>query len=257
MPDMAEASAPIESVDRALRVVRLLGEHAAGLSLDELSRRADIPKSSLHRTLAALRHGGFASQAPDSGRYLLGTEVLRVAFAFHEQLDLRALLHPLLVRLRDETNETVHMAVLDGGDVVYLDKQESSHAVKLSSSIGGRNPAHATGVGKALLAWTYATDDLARGWVEEHAPLPRRTEHTIADEAPLLGELTRIREQGYALDMEESERGVRCVAVPIFYGLATPSAAISVSAPRDRLSSAVIERTIPRMRRVVRELVAG
>lgn len=125
--------------------------------------------------------------------------------------------------------------MLDGADVVYLDKLESSHPIRLTSMVGGRNPAHATAVGKALLAWTYATDDAIRGWLERIGSLRGRTPNTITDEQGLVREMARIRADGYARDMEESELGVRCVAVPVFLGRTIPDAAISVSAPRDRL----------------------
>src|SRR2546428_5739899 len=176
---MPEKSSPVESVDRALRVLELLSESGSGLTLEELAGVARIPKSSLHRILAALRHRGFAAQQEESGRYFLGTEMLRAAFGFHDRLDLRALVHPLMVRLRDELNETVHMAVLDGGDVVYVDKVESSHPIKMTSVVGGRNPAHCTAVGKALLAWTYPTEESAREWVRRVRALPPRTKHTV------------------------------------------------------------------------------
>src|SRR5450759_2021525 len=149
---MSDDASPVESVDRALRTITLLGASPAGLTLDELARGTGLPKSSLHRLLGALRHRGFAAQSDDGGRYFLGTEMLRVAFAFHAGLDIPALTHPLLLRLRDALNETVHAGVLDGTDVVYLDKVETSHPIIMASVIGGRNPAHCTGVGKALVA---------------------------------------------------------------------------------------------------------
>ncbi len=148
---------PVASIDRALRILALIGGAATGLSLDELAAKLDIPKSSLHRILAALKFRKFVSQPEIGGAYFLGTELLATAFRFHDTLDLRALIHPLLVRLSGELHETTHMAVLDGAEIVYQDKIEvATHTIKLSSVIGGRNPAHATGVGKALLAWTYS-----------------------------------------------------------------------------------------------------
>jgi IclR family acetate operon transcriptional repressor len=237
---MADArGSVIESVDRALRLLQILGHYGTGATLEELAAETGLPKSSLHRTLAALRQRGFAATQGD-GRYLLGAELLRVAFDFHERLDLRAVLHPLLERLREQLNETVHLGVLDGPDVVYLDKLESSHPIRLTSMVGGRNPAHATAVGKALLAWTYPNDDAFRAWVSRHGALRRRTPNTITDVHQLVREMARIRGEGYARDMEESELGVRCVAVPVFLGRTTPDAAISVSAPRDRLRAARI-----------------
>ena len=228
MQDTAES--PVASVDRALRILALIGGAATGLSLDELAAKLDIPKSSLHRILAALKFRKFVSQPEIGGAYFLGTELLATAFRFHDMLDLRALIHPLLVRLSGELNETAHMAVLDGAEVVYQDKIEvATHTIKLSSVIGGRNPAHATGVGKALLAWTYPSDEAIRAWSAQWEPLPRPTKRTIRSVAQLAEEFSRVREQGYALDVEENEVGVRCAAVPIFLGRPVPTAAVSIT----------------------------
>jgi IclR family transcriptional regulator, acetate operon repressor len=142
---------------------------------------------------------------------------------------LRAAVHPYLARLSRELNETAHMAVLDGAEVVYQDKIESSHSIKLTSVIGGRNPAHATGVGKALLAWTYPTDDTLRDWASGREPLLARTPSTITSVDRLAAELSAVRHRGYALDLEENEHGVRCAAVAIFLGRTVPAAAVSVT----------------------------
>ena len=227
MPDTEES--PVTSVDRALRILTEIGEAPRGLSLDELWGRLRIPKSSLHRILAALKYRRFVSQPEPGGAYFLGTDMLATAFRFHDMLDMRALVHPLLARLTSELNETTHMAVLDGAEVVYQDKIEATHSIKLSSVIGGRNPAHATGVGKALLAWTYPSDEAIRAWAAQWEPLPHRTERTITSGDRLAEELAGVRERGYALDVEENEIGVRCAAVPIFLGKVIPAAGISVT----------------------------
>ncbi|MFL5766758.1 MAG: IclR family transcriptional regulator [Actinomycetota bacterium] len=240
---------PIESVDRALRLLQELGRHGSGVMLEELADATRLPKSSVHRTLAALRNRGFAFQQED-GRYVAGSELLRVAFDFYDRVDVRVMLQPLLARLRDELNETVHLGVLEGGDVVYLDKLESRHPLRLTSTIGGRNPAHCTAVGKALLAWTYPSESELRIWIESFRPLARRTPSSITDPAALSREMGRIRADGFARDMEESEVGVRCIAAPVFVGTSRPRAAVSISAPRDRMSSS-------RIRAIAPLLVAG
>jgi IclR family transcriptional regulator, acetate operon repressor len=223
------AESPVASVDRALRILALIGGASHGLSLDELAARLDIPKSSLHRILAALKFRRFVAQPETGGAYFLGSELLATAFRFHDMLDIRALIHPLLLRLTAELDETTHMAVLDGAEIVYQDKLEAAHTIKLSSVIGGRNPAHATGVGKALLAWTYPTDEAIRAWAAQWEPLPRPTKRTVRSTAQLAAELAAVRDRGYALDIEENEVGVRCAAVPIFLGRAVPAAAVSVT----------------------------
>lgn len=220
---------PVASIDRALRVLTVVSGAPRGLSLDELASRLQVPKSSLHRILAALKYRRFVSQPEPGGPYFLGTELLAAAFRFSDALDLRALIHPYLARLAAALNETTHMAVLDGAEVVYQDKIEASHSIKLTSFIGGRDPAHATGVGKALLAWTYPADEALGEWAARCQPLTQRTPGTIIAVPRLAAELRAIRQHGYALDMEENEAGVRCVAVPIFLGRDVPAAAVSVT----------------------------
>jgi DNA-binding IclR family transcriptional regulator len=234
----------VESVDRALRVLERLAGYGAGASLDQLAATTALPKSSLHRTLAALRERGFVAQQED-GRYLIGPELLRVAFDFYEGFDVRVVLRPGLQRLRDELNETVHLGVLDGGDVVYLDKLESRHPIALSSKVGGRNPAHCTAVGKALLAWAFPSAEAIGEWALRYGPLEARTPHSITATDELAREMARIREDGYARDMEESEVGVRCVAAPVLLGASRPRAAFSVSAPRERLPAERIRAIVP------------
>ena len=240
MHSVAEQSTRVvESVDRALRLLQELAEHGSGVTLSELASTTGLPKSSLHRTLGALQERGFATQRDDA-RYLLGAELLRIAFEFHGRLDLRVLLRPTLERVRATLNETVHVGVLDGPDVVYVDKLESTRPLSLTSTIGGRNPAHATAVGKALLAWAYPTQASITEWVRHEGPLVRRTSRTIVDASHLAKELSRVRADGFSKDLEESEPGVRCLATPVFFGGAVPIAAISVSAPKDRLPTGMM-----------------
>jgi IclR family acetate operon transcriptional repressor len=245
---MARDDGPsVESVDRALRVLGELADHGAGISLDDLAESMGLPKSSLHRTLAALRERGFAGQRED-GRYTVGSELLRIAFGFYDRMDVRVIWRPLLERVRDACNETVHLGVLDGADVVYVDKLESSHSVTLTSQVGGRNPAHCTGVGKALLAWTYPTDDAIAAWIDRVGPLQAKTRQSVADPPALIAQMAKIRRDGYAVDMEESEPGVRCVGAPVFLGGSTPIAAVSIAAPKERMP-------VARMRTLAQELV--
>lgn len=246
----------VESVDRALRLLQELAGHGSGVMLSELAASTGLPKSSLHRTLSALSERGFVSQR-DDGRYLLGAELLRIAFDFHDRLDLRVLLRPTLERLRAALNETVHVGVLDGPDVVYVDKLESTRPLSLTSKIGGRNPAHATAVGKALLAWTYPTTASVIQWAGRDGPLVRRTPRTIVEPDGLARELARVRADGFAKDLEESEPGLRCLATPVFFGRAIPIAAISISAPKDRLPSRMMPEVAALLVRETAELVSA
>lgn len=246
-----EKQSPVGSVDRALRIIQLLSDNGRGVTLEELVTRSGIPRSSLHRLLSALKHRGFAAQPEQNGAYFLGTELLAAAFRYYDRLDLRALVHPVLLKLRRELNETVHMAVLDGGEIVYVDKVEAIHPITMTSTIGGRNPAHSTGVGKALLAWTFPTDEAITLWASSHQPLLPRTRHSITTAGKLAEEMAHIREQGHSLDLEENEDGVRCAAVPVFLGRTTPVAGISVTAPKDRFPKGRLDEVASTLRSIV------
>ena len=225
------------AVDRAMRVLTFLGTRPQGASLLEISTSTGIPKPSLHRTLTAMRGRRYASQPESGGPYLLGPAVLEAAFTFHAGLDLRRLLHPLAARVRDHFRQTCHVVVLDGAQVTYIDKVEADIGVRLTSVIGGRNPAHATGVGKALLADALPDAGAVRGWVAEHGPLAKRTAHTLTTGPELARALDEVRVRGWALDDQESEDGLACVAVrvPLVFGPLTPPVAISVTGLREPL----------------------
>jgi IclR family acetate operon transcriptional repressor len=220
-----------------------LGTRPSGASLMEIAQSTGIPRPTVHRTLSAMRERGFASQPEAGGVYLLGPAVLEAAFTFHAGIDLRRLLHPLAVRVSEHFRQTAHVAVLDGAQITYIDKVEADTRVRLTSVVGGRNPAHATGVGKALLAEQLPDAAAVRRWVAEHGPLAARTRHT-ATTAPKLGRaLDEVRRTGWAVDDQESEEGLLCVAtrVPLVFGSLTPPVAISVTGLREPLVAHGIE----------------
>jgi DNA-binding IclR family transcriptional regulator len=216
--------------DRVLAVLTELAQHPGGVGLDDMARAMASPKPTVHRALAALRRAGFAAQ-DGYGRYVLGDEFLRLAFAHHEARPDHVRVLPILTALCDRYGETVHYATLDGRHVVYRSKLDPPvGAIRLSSVVGGRNPAHCTGVGKMLLAGSLRTEREVRDWAGDR-PLEAPTERSITTVEALHAELVRTRERGYALDDQESEPGVNCVAVLAYLTSPTvPSGAVSVSA---------------------------
>lgn len=216
--------------DRVLSVLTLLASYPTGATLDELFRASGQPKASMHRALAALQRAGFARKSA-RGRYVLGDNFLRLAFAHHEARPEHLRANPLLQRLVERFHETAHFAVLDGVDVVYRAKVDPpSGAVRLSSTVGGRNPAHSTGVGMLLLSYELHDRHDVDEWLGGRT-LERRTPNTITTAVELADRLARIRESGYALDDQENEAGVNCIALPAFFASpSVPSGAISVSA---------------------------
>lgn len=232
--DDAQNGYRIRAVVRAAEIMGLLAGADGGATLNDLAVGAGLPKASAFRMLRTLEEVGFAERIPGSERWRLGVRCLQLGQAYLEQVDLRREALPVMERLRDELNETVHLAVLnDDLDVVYLEKLESTHAVGIMMSRVGRTaPSFCTGVGKALLA--VQPGDPA-GALEARGVLRQYTESTIHDVDDLRIELERIRERGYSLDFEEHELGVRCVAAAFSGPDGTPAAAISVAGPASRM----------------------
>ena len=216
--------------DRVLAVLKELSRFSGGVGLDELTRVIGSPKPTVHRALGALRRAGLAAQ-DDRGRYVLGDEFLRMAFAHHEARPEHVRLRPLLDALAARFGETAHYAVLDGREVVYRAKVDPpTGAVRLTSTVGGRNPAHATGVGKLLLAHELGTLDDVEAWIGD-SPLERRTPQTLCAADDLYRDLRTVRARGFACDDQENEIGVNCLALPVYATSPTkPSGAVSVSA---------------------------
>ncbi|MFQ5945827.1 MAG: IclR family transcriptional regulator, partial [Anaerolineae bacterium] len=226
-------------MDRALDILDALVASNGGLSLTDLSRRVDLHKSTAHRLLQSLIGRGLASQDQETRRYRAGLRIFELANQVVDGMELRAQARPHLRQLSRRTNETVHLAVLDRGDVVYIDKEETQQTIRMYSAVGKRGPAHCTGVGKVLLAHL-PEDQLDRIVAEKR--LPRFTPHTITDASTLKVHLHRVREQGYAVDNTEHEPEIRCVASPIRDHRGAVIAAISLTVPAFRKSREEIER---------------
>lgn len=221
------STSPVESVDRALLVLEeLAGAGPTGLSLAELAVRLGVHKTTVHRALAALRFRDFVAQDPGSGHYVLGGAATRLAEAFFGEENLPALLHPALVALCAATQELVHLGVLSGAQVVYLDKVEPERAVRVWSEVGRRMPAVTTALGRAMLA----SRGVGRAVVERFA----EAAGAGVDVASVWQEVARAGERGWACEVGENEPGITCVAVPLLRGGA-PVAAVSVTAPVERM----------------------
>ncbi|GAA0387106.1 hypothetical protein GCM10009530_42710 [Microbispora corallina] len=240
--------------DRVLLVLRVLAEHPRGMGLEEMAEAVGSAKPTVHRALAALRRAGFAVQ-DGRGRYLLGDEFLRLAFTHHEARPDHVRVRPALERLAATFGETAHYAVLDGREVVYRAKVDPpSGPVRLTSTVGGRNPAHSTAVGKLLLAYALPDDAAVGAWVAGGAPPARRTDRTLVTADEIAAELAVIRREGHAVDDQENEEGVACLAVPAYLTSSrTPSGAVSVSALAYRTPAATLLAALPTVHAIVAE----
>jgi DNA-binding IclR family transcriptional regulator len=224
----------IRVLDRAFRMLDLLAD-GIERSLTEISEAIDLNTSTTFRLVASLEYHRYLSRDEESGKYMLGLACLELAKSFQAGHALSRLAAPDLEALRDDVRETVHLAVLDGADVVYLQKLPGLHAIGfLESRVGGRLPAYCTGLGKVLLA--YADPRYVRDLVEgSYGTLERFTPATVTDVDELMAQLATIRERGFAFDRGEHEPDVRCVAVPVFGRNGGIPAAISVAGPANRM----------------------
>lgn len=239
--------------DRVLSVLTLLASYPAGATLDELVRVSGHPKPTVHRALASLQRAGLARKA-GRGQYLLGDEFLRLAFEYHDAHPEHVRVRPLLQRLAERFGETAHFAVLDGATVVYRAKVDPpTGAVRLTSTVGGRNPAHCTAVGKLLLSYSLHDQHEVREWMGARV-LERRTPNTVTTAPELAARLSEARAQGYSLDDRENEQGINCIAFPIFLGSpAEPSGAVSVSALAYRTPLSELVAAADEIRSIIRE----
>ncbi len=238
--------------DRVLAVLTELASIPAGADLDVLASRVRSPKATVHRALAALKRAGLARQ-DGRGHYVLGDDFLRLAFQHHEARPESLRVRPVLEQLAERFGETAHYAVLDGGDVVYRAKVDPAEgAVKLTSTIGGRNPAQNTAAGKLLLSAKRPTADELR---ERFGPGPyrQRTTNSITTVDALLDELDRTRARRYAVDDQENEIGVNCIAVALpFVVPGAAAGAVSISALAYRTPLAALEAAVDEIFEIAR-----
>ena len=237
--------------DRVLAVLREVGGRPEGATLEELAHAVASPKPTVHRALVALRRAGFAQQ-DGHGRYCLGDEYLRLAFSYHQARPDHLRVRPVLEELAKRFGETAHYGVLDGRDIVYRAKADPvSGAVHLTSTVGGRNPAHSTAIGLVLLAHRLPDLGAVRGWVGQ-GPLERRTARTLTTAAELHACLVQIRHSGFAVDEEANEPGVACVALPVsLQPDPWPTGAISVTALTFRTPLADMVGRLPEIAEIV------
>lgn len=221
------SNSPIRSVDRALTIIETLTEYRKGLGLVELANKVGLNKTTTYRMLCAIMARGWITKDSVTGNYRLTLRLFELGSKVSSQTSLLTIARPYLEELTEKTGETLHFVVQEGADVVYLYKEESSlQSIKMGSQIGIRNPMFVTGVGKAILSYL-ETDEIKRLWDISH--ITARTKNTIVDFGKMLSELEKSKERGWALDDEENEVGVRCVAVPILSRGNHPMAAISIS----------------------------
>jgi DNA-binding IclR family transcriptional regulator len=236
-----EKDSRIQSVARALTILDTLAEARGELALYEIAARLGLPKTTAHGLISTLRDFGYIEQSAFTGKYRLGLRLFEVGNIVAQGWEVRTVAAPYIPRLVEEMGETVHLAVLDRHEVLYIDKRESSRSLRIASQVGMRLPAHCTGVGKALMAYLSPAE---RQEIIRAKGLQRCTEHTLTEPGALEAELATVRERGYAVDNEEIMDSLRCVAAPIKDQSGKVVSAISLSGPVSRMQGENFEKAV-------------
>jgi DNA-binding IclR family transcriptional regulator len=247
-PERSLAGAQV--VDRVVDILEAFTRLGPELGVSDISRALGLKKATTHRLLTSLRRRGIVAQDPVSRRYRLGMKLWELGQLATTQVDWLERIRPFLQQLTDRVGETTHLAILSDGQVLYIEKVESTHSLRMPSQVGRRLPAHCTGVGKSLLA--FLPDDVVRGIVARRG-LPAFTKNTITDPLALDQDLARVRERGYSVDNEEIEDGLVCIGAPIRDHTSNVIAAVSIAGPSARLAP----RTIQTHARSVVEIAAA
>ena len=224
-----------QSLVRGLTLLEYLAASPLGLALSEVAERAELAPSTTHRLLQALQSQGFVTQENEQGLWRIDVKTFRIGNSFLEACDVVATSRPFLRRLTAETGETANLGIRDGATAVFLAQHESPQMMRMITRLGSRAPLHASGVGKALLAWM---PDDERADLLDGRELARVTANTLYQPETLQVETQQICAQGFACDREEHAIGLHCVAACIFDEHSTPLAAISVSGPMARIPEA-------------------
>jgi IclR family KDG regulon transcriptional repressor len=215
----------IRAVERAAAILKAFSPTTPSLGVTELARRLGLHKSTIHRLLATLEHEGFVAQDTEGGRYRLGLQLFELGSLVVNSMELQKIARSYLEEVHRACGETVHLAILDEGEVVYIDKIESTRQLRMHSLIGRRSPAHCTGLGKILLAWlpAPALDQIIRRGLRTY------TSRTISSPDMLRNHLALVRQRGYAIDDGEHEELIRCAAAPVFDHTGQVVAAVSIT----------------------------
>lgn len=236
----------INSLDRALRILEILGDSDNNIGVTELGRKLDVDKSTAYRLVATLVARGYIEQEPETKKYTLGLKIVELSSKVLDKLELRKVAKPFMKELVQLTDETVHLAILDLGNVVCIDQEETPSMINVNMAVGREAPGHCTSIGKVL--WAYLKEE-ELDYILKKKVLTGYTGRTITSIPELKLHLKKVKEQGYALDDEEFTIGVRCIAVPVWNyknkviaSLGTSGLAVNISLDRvEELVKTIVE----------------
>ena len=240
-PPRAAEPGRLSSVATSVRLLKAFSEEQVEIGISDLAKRLGVAKSTVHRLAVTLVADSMLEQNPETGKYRLGIALFRLGSLVRRRMTMSNEARPLLRDLREKVNETVHLAVLDGSEIMYVFNLESTQAIRMRSDIGVRKPAYCTAEGHAMLAFQPA--DMVERVIQ--AGLLPRTPQTITNSAALKKALDTVRQRGCAIEDEESEIGMRCIAAPIRDDSGEVIAAIGLAGPVSRLSKKALAAFIP------------
>lgn len=235
-----EAETPyfvINSVIRTLDIINCLSQRGEA-SVSDVSNCLKINKSTVHRFLASMKYAGFLEQNQENQKYRLSIKLFEIGNRVIERVSISEIAKPIMQALAEKTGETVNLGILDHYEVVYIEKCVSHNNLRMDCPIGGRDPAYCTALGKALLS--FQPEEKIKLFLAENS-LQGKTVNTITEPAAFLEELKLIRQNGFAVDREELIRGINCIAAPILNNENKAIAAMSISAPKVRITKTGFE----------------
>ncbi|HHV64393.1 MAG TPA: IclR family transcriptional regulator [Peptococcaceae bacterium] len=243
----------VQTLERSLDILEVLAKSEEPIGVTEIGNRVGLHKSTVHRILQTLCYRGYVEKEKERERYRLGIKIVELGIRFFNDLEIRKVAASFLADLAKSFDEVVHLVLPDDGEVVYIDKRESSQLVGLHSKVGRRAPMHCTAVGKSILS-TLPEEEVRL--ILKTKGMPGFTHKTITDPDVLLKQLKEFREKGYAMESEENEIGILCIATPIFDYSGRAIAAISVSGPVNRMKEKGVERIGEEIKKAGQEISA-
>lgn len=239
------------TVGKALEVLDRVAAFGRPVRFSDLLAASPYPKATLYRLVQTLTRQGMLRFDADRGTYVPGLRLVRLAHAAWAQSSLAPIARPHLDRLSLNVGETVHLAQLDGGHVLYVDKRNAARPLPMYSEAGKIGPAYCTGVGKAMMA--FLDDDTLEAALAQQS-WHRFTDTTLTDPAAMRAALTQIRDDGHAFDREEHEPGIHCIAMPILSDGGRVEGAVSVTSSTDRGDLEQMMRHLPDLRQAVKDI---
>lgn len=238
----------IQTIDRAINIIEYISKNQ-NCRLIDMCNYFELNKSTLHGILSTLEYHGFINKDSKNATYKLGAKLFELGKIYEENLSIKKVAKPYIVKLAQKFSETVHIAVLNESRVLYVDKEESVHSLRMASKVGTTDPILTTAIGKAIIS-TLPENKL--NILLDSIEIDE--EEKLVDLQRIKKELEIIGEKGYALDLEELEVGLNCIAVPIRNGIGEAIAAISISIPSSRLTKEKLNTMKDELLKVAKEI---